>query len=99
MEVEAHHNLPHFHAYYQEHVAVFGIESGDLLAGDLPKRQCRLVDFLLPTSLGLLRNRPAMGEICQAFPAPPQGKRSGHAIGFACEKATELCDPDDSVSD
>jgi hypothetical protein len=44
MEVEAQHNTPHFHAYYQEHVAVFDIETGDLLAGDLPKRQCRLVE-------------------------------------------------------
>ena len=44
MEVEAQHNTPHFHAYYQGHMSVFGIESVDLLAGDLPRRQRRLVE-------------------------------------------------------
>jgi hypothetical protein len=44
MEVEAQHNTPHFHAYYQDHVAVFGIETADLLAGVLPKPQRRLVE-------------------------------------------------------
>ncbi len=43
MEIEAQHSLPHFHAYYQGHVAVFGIESGDCLAGNLPRKQARLV--------------------------------------------------------
>jgi len=44
MEVEERHSTPHFHAYYQEHVAVFGIESIELLAGELPRRQRRLVE-------------------------------------------------------
>lgn len=38
------HHLPHFHAYYQESVAVFGIDSVELLEGSLPKRQQRLVE-------------------------------------------------------
>ncbi len=38
------HHAPHFHAYYQEHVGVFGIESVELLAGFLPRRQQRLVE-------------------------------------------------------
>jgi hypothetical protein len=37
------HNLPHFHAQYAEHEAVFAIDSGDLLDGSLPPRQIRLI--------------------------------------------------------
>jgi hypothetical protein len=37
------HNPPHFHAYYQEHSAVFDIASGEVTAGSLPPRQSRLV--------------------------------------------------------
>ena len=44
VEVQASHHTPHFHAYYQEHVAVYGIEPVELLAGTLPKRQQRLVE-------------------------------------------------------
>jgi len=44
MEVEARHSVPHFHAYYQEHVGIFGIHTADLLAGSQPKRQRRLVE-------------------------------------------------------
>jgi hypothetical protein len=44
MEVEQRHSTPHFHAYYQGSVAVFGIETIDLLAGELPRRQRRLVE-------------------------------------------------------
>ena len=43
-EPEAQHHEPHFHAQYQEHVAVYGIEPLTLLAGELPKRQQRLVE-------------------------------------------------------
>ena len=31
-------------AYYQEHVAIFGIDPVDLIAGGLPRRQQRLVE-------------------------------------------------------
>jgi hypothetical protein len=40
---EAHHE-PHFHAYYQEHVAVYGFDPIALLSGRLPRRQSRLVE-------------------------------------------------------
>jgi hypothetical protein len=30
------HHRPHFHAYYQQEVAIYGIDSVDLLAGALP---------------------------------------------------------------
>lgn len=43
MEAGEPHHLPHFHAYYQEHVAVFGLDPVDLIAGSLPRRQHRLV--------------------------------------------------------
>lgn len=37
-------HTPHFHAYYQEHVAVFGISPVLLVAGSVPQRQQRLVE-------------------------------------------------------
>ena len=43
-EPSSSHHLPHFHIYYQEHVAVFGIDPVELLEGSLPKRQQRLVE-------------------------------------------------------
>jgi hypothetical protein len=44
MEVGAPHHLPHFHAYYQDDVAIVGLDPVDLLAGSLPRRQLRLVE-------------------------------------------------------
>lgn len=43
MEPLTPHNRPHFHAYYQEFVAVIGVDEVELLAGELPRRQLRLV--------------------------------------------------------
>jgi hypothetical protein len=39
MEAGGPHHLPHFHAYYQEHVGVFSLEPVDEIAGALPRRQ------------------------------------------------------------
>ena len=39
---EAHHR-PHFHAYYQDETAVFGVDEIEPIAGSLPRRQERLV--------------------------------------------------------
>ena len=36
-------HLPHIHAMYAGDEAVFGIESGEVLDGNLPQRQTRLV--------------------------------------------------------
>ncbi len=44
MEASAPHHLPHFHAYYQDEMGVFGLEPIDLIAGSLPRRQQRLVE-------------------------------------------------------
>lgn len=38
------HNAPHIHVFYQDHEAVFGIPSADLLAGNFPKNKRRLVE-------------------------------------------------------
>lgn len=38
-----HHRLPHFHAKYGEFEASVGIDEGELLAGELPRKQLRLV--------------------------------------------------------
>lgn len=38
------HHLPHFHAYYQEAVAVYGLSPVELVSGTLPLRQQRLVE-------------------------------------------------------
>ncbi len=37
------HHRPHFHAYYQDSVAVYGVDEIELIAGSLPRRQGRLV--------------------------------------------------------
>lgn len=46
MYVEAHapHHEPHFHAYYQDDVAIYTIDPIELISGSLPKRQQRLVE-------------------------------------------------------
>lgn len=38
-----HHNHPHFHAKYAEFEASICIEDGTILAGELPRKQLRLV--------------------------------------------------------
>ncbi len=44
IEAGKQHHTPHFHAYYQDEVAIYNIESIELIAGDLPKRQQRFVE-------------------------------------------------------
>jgi hypothetical protein len=38
-----HHNLPHIHAKYAEFEASIGLDDGEILAGNLPRKQLRLV--------------------------------------------------------
>lgn len=38
------HHRPHFHAYYQDDVVIYGIDAIEALAGSLPRRQQRLVE-------------------------------------------------------
>lgn len=43
-EAASPHHVPHFHAYYQDAVGIFGIDPVELIAGSLPTRQRRLVE-------------------------------------------------------
>lgn len=43
-EVGVPHHRAHFHAYYQEYVAVLSIDPIELISGSLPRRQQRLVE-------------------------------------------------------
>ena len=43
-EPQAPHHRPHFHAYYQEAVGVYAVDTIELIAGQLPRRQHRLVE-------------------------------------------------------
>ena len=38
------HHLPHFHAHYQEAVAIYAIDTIDLITGALPRPQQRFVE-------------------------------------------------------
>jgi len=44
MEAGAQHHTPHFHDYYGETVAVYSIDPVDLIGGELPRRQQRMVE-------------------------------------------------------
>jgi len=44
LEAHAPHYEPHFHAYYQDDVAIYTIDPLELISGSLPKRQQRLVE-------------------------------------------------------
>ena len=38
------HHRPHFHVYYQDAVAIYGLDTLELITGSLPRRQQRLVE-------------------------------------------------------
>ena len=44
VEVDAPHHTPHFHAYYQDEVAIYSLDPIELISGSLGKRQRRLVE-------------------------------------------------------
>ncbi|TDI79976.1 MAG: DUF4160 domain-containing protein [Caldithrix sp.] len=44
MEPNAPHHRPHFHAYYQNDVAIYAIDSIEIIAGSFQIRQQRLVE-------------------------------------------------------
>lgn len=44
VEAGGRHHQPHFHAYCQDSVAIFAIDPVDLITGELPRRQRRLVE-------------------------------------------------------
>lgn len=44
MEAGGPHHAPHFHAYYENHVVVIGLDPIELPTGALPRRQLRFVE-------------------------------------------------------
>ena len=38
------HQKPHFHAYYQDQVGIYSLDTLERIAGSLPRRQQRLVE-------------------------------------------------------
>ncbi|WP_322817285.1 DUF4160 domain-containing protein [Chloroflexus sp.] len=38
------HHVPHFHVYYQNHAAVYSIDPIEMISGELPRREQRLVE-------------------------------------------------------
>ncbi|MBU4224875.1 MAG: DUF4160 domain-containing protein [Chloroflexi bacterium] len=44
VEINVKHHLPHFHVRFQEHQASFSISPVELLSGELPRKQRRLVE-------------------------------------------------------
>jgi hypothetical protein len=44
VELGVPHHRPHFHAYYQNYTAVYAIDSIEVIEGELPRRQQRLVE-------------------------------------------------------
>lgn len=44
VEAGVQHHRPHFHAYYQDAVGVFAVDTIELIAGTLPQVQRRLVE-------------------------------------------------------
>lgn len=43
-EADAPHHAAHFHAYYQDDIAIFGIDPVGVIAGELPVKQRRFVE-------------------------------------------------------
>jgi Domain of unknown function (DUF4160) len=43
-EPAAPHHRPHLHAYYQDDVGIIAIDTVELIGGELPRRQRRLVE-------------------------------------------------------
>lgn len=44
VETGERHHMPHIHVYYQEYMAIYTVDPIELLAGELPRRQQRLVE-------------------------------------------------------
>ena len=44
IETGERHHIPHIHAYYQDRKAVYSLDPIELIAGELPRKQQRLVE-------------------------------------------------------
>ena len=54
-EPGAPHHRPHFHAYYQNQAAVYGIDPVEMISGALPLRQQRFVEAWAELHIGELQ--------------------------------------------
>ena len=71
-ETGAPHHVPHLHAYYQNQKATFRIDTGDVLAGSLPRRQMRLVEAWIELYRDELMRNWQLADAGEAiFPIPP----------------------------
>jgi hypothetical protein len=43
-EPDTPHHEPHFHAYYQDQIGIYSLDTLELIGGSLPRRQQRLVE-------------------------------------------------------
>ncbi|MBW1697579.1 MAG: DUF4160 domain-containing protein [Deltaproteobacteria bacterium] len=51
------HHEPHIHAYYQNHVSIYSIDTIELINGSLPRKQLRLLEAWIELHQGeLLEN-------------------------------------------
>src|SRR2546423_10762328 len=64
-EPAAPHHRPHLHAYYQDDVGIFAVDTVELIGGSLPQRQRRLVEAWVeihPAELLAAWNRLQIGR-------------------------------------
>ena len=55
-EAGAPHHHPHFHVYYQNQAAVYGIDPVEMIGGELDRRHQRLVEAWAEMHQGELQN-------------------------------------------
>ncbi len=66
------HNPPHFHAFYGDDVAVFSIETGQMIQGDFPSRKAALVTaWAIIHQKELLKNWKALKKGEAAYKIEP----------------------------
>ena len=77
MEVGGPHHRPHFHAYYQDDVAVYSLDPVELIAGTLPRRQRRFVEALNNGTCAEAANARCTTTFVLHDPAAPPGLAAG----------------------
>src|SRR5262249_61699140 len=83
-EPAAPHHRPHLHAYYQDDVGIFAIDSVELIGGDLSQRKRRLVGAwggIHHMELLAARERLQAGRMPgKSEPLPQEGKSAGEPV-------------------
>jgi hypothetical protein len=72
-EAGAPHHAPHFHVYYQENVAILGIDPVEVIAGELPPRQRRFVEASAIQTVGEGPLKPRKNYFPGRAATPPAG--------------------------